>query len=138
MGLFRSADCRLSSSPKPINERYIVRLFRTIASLCLRLACPVIGIAMASSPLMAQGIITTLAGSPYSSGYSGDGGPAAAGTFSGIRTPAVDPAGNIYFVDNYRIRKIGTDGNVTTIAGTGVQGTSGDGGPAINASIGTV
>jgi hypothetical protein len=87
---------------------------------------------------MAQGIITTLAGSPYSSGYSGDGGPAAAATFSGIQTPALDSAGNIYFADGFRIRRIGSDGIVTTIAGNGTQGTSGDGGPALNATIGRV
>jgi hypothetical protein len=87
---------------------------------------------------MAQGVITTLAGSPYSSGYSGDGGPASAATFSGIQTPVVDSVGNIYFADANRIRRIGTDGNVTTIAGSSSAGVTGDGGPAVNASIGGV
>lgn len=115
-----------------------MRLNRAVASLYLRLAFPAIGIAIASSPGMAQGIITTFGGSPYSSGYSGDGGPAAAATFSGIQTPALDSAGNIYFTDGFRIRRIGSDGIVTTIAGNGTQGTSGDGGPALNATIGRV
>ena len=115
-----------------------MRLTRIESSLYLRLACLVIGIATASSPVMAQGITTTLAGSPYSTGFSGDGGPAAAATFSGISSPVVDSADNIYFADGNRIRRIGADGNVTTIAGNGVPGGSGDGGPALNASIGAV
>jgi hypothetical protein len=115
-----------------------VRLTKTVACLYSRLAYQAIGIAIAASPVMSQGIITTLAGSPTSCSYTGDGGPAAAATFCGIQTPATDSAGNIYFADSYRIRRIGTDGIVNTIAGNGTQGTSGDGGPALSATIGTV
>jgi uncharacterized protein (TIGR03437 family) len=83
-----------------------------------------------------KGLITTLTASVL--GYSGDGGPAknaAVNLPSGI---VVDPAGNLYFADrgNFRIRKIDTNGIITTVAGNGIAGFSGDGGPAINAQIG--
>ena len=50
---------------------------------------------------------------------------------------AVDAAGNLYIADygNYRIRKVSPDGTITTIAGNGTQGHSGDAGPAINAHL---
>ncbi len=84
-----------------------------------------------------SGIITTFAGtgSPFS---SGDGGPATAagiGIGSGI---CLDSDGNIYIgADNY-IRKVDTFGTITTIAGTGVPGYSGDGGIAATAQIATL
>jgi uncharacterized protein (TIGR03437 family) len=83
------------------------------------------------------GVSTLLAGGG-SVGFSGDGGPATQATVyfpSGI---AVDPAGNIYFVDkgNNRVRKIDTKGIITTYAGTGKAGFSGDGGPATSAQLG--
>jgi len=83
----------------------------------------------------AAGIITTVAGDGRR-GYSGDGGPATAaslnlnagiwGLYSG--GIAVDGAGNIYIADafNHRVRKVGVDGNIHTIAGNGVAGFSGD------------
>ncbi len=81
------------------------------------------------------GIITTSAGNGYSS-YSGDGGPATSAQLSASAV-AVDSAGNLYIADsdNYRIRKVSPDGVITTIAGTGTGGYSGDGGLAINAQI---
>ena len=84
----------------------------------------------------ALGIITTIVGG--GSGYSGDGGPAIAARVSGPRGVAVDGAGNVYFADsgNNRIRKIdAATGTIATIAGTGVHGFSGDGGPAVEAQI---
>jgi len=86
----------------------------------------------------AQGVITTLAGNAYACSFSGDGGPASAATLCNVAVPTGDAAGNIYFADNYRIRKIGPDGIINTIAGNGVSGSSGDGGPALSASIGIV
>ncbi|MEM7125161.1 MAG: hypothetical protein AAF702_02465 [Chloroflexota bacterium] len=80
-------------------------------------------------------IITTLAGNGFAD-YSGDGGPA---TNAGLQpfSVAVDSNGNVYFADklNHRVRKIDTNGIVTTIAGTGVAGYSGDGGNAITAQL---
>jgi len=83
------------------------------------------------------GIITTIAGN-NTAGYSGDGGPA---TNAELGMPAgvyVDKPGNVYIADlgSGTIRKIDATSNIiTTVAGTGVQGFSGDGGPATNAQL---
>ena len=80
------------------------------------------------------GTITTIAGTGSSSD-SGDGGPAtSAGVFP--NSVAVDSAGNVYIGSYARVRKIATDGIITTVAGTGVGGYSGDDGPATSAQIG--
>ncbi len=67
--------------------------------------------------------VTTIAGSG-TGGYSSDGGPTIAARLSSPGGIAVAADGTIYFADkdNYRVRRIGTDGIVTTIAGTGVLG----------------
>ncbi len=82
------------------------------------------------------GIITTIAGNG-TAGYTGDGGPATAAEFSIPGYFRIDPAGNIIVADNgnQRVRKINTSGIVSTIAGTGVSGFSGDGGMATAAKI---
>lgn len=84
----------------------------------------------------AAGIITTIAGNG-TWGYSGDGGLATQSQLAYPCKVAVDDAGNVYIPDseNHRIRKVSTTGIITTIAGTGVQGYSGDGGPATSAQI---
>src|ERR1017187_7479737 len=66
----------------------------------------------------------------------GDGGPALAAQFSNIQGIAVDRLGNLYLsdTDHHRVRKVSA-GTVTTIAGTGVAGFSGDGGSALNAQL---
>jgi sugar lactone lactonase YvrE len=86
--------------------------------------------------ISAKGIITTVAGTGIC-GYSGDGGPAKSAM---IRFPiglVFDGKGNLLFSDvgNSRIRKISTSGTITTIAGNGTSGYSGDGGLAIRASL---
>jgi sugar lactone lactonase YvrE len=83
-----------------------------------------------------DGTINTVAGNG-TKGYGGDGGPA---TIAKLNTPtgvAVDAAGNVYVADyqNGRIRKVSSDGSISTAAGTGVIGYSGDGGPAASAQI---
>jgi hypothetical protein len=82
------------------------------------------------------GLITTVAGNG-SYGAAGDGSPAVSATFSDVTGIALDAAGNLYIADssNRRIRKLTPGGIVTTFAGTGVQGSSGDGGQAINATL---
>jgi sugar lactone lactonase YvrE len=92
-----------------------------------------------------NGIITTCAGNgakgPYLIGtYSGDGGPATNAGFSNPAAVAADAAGNVFIADafNYRIRKVGTNGIVNTVAGNGLRAFAGDGGAATNASIGLV
>ncbi|MFT3823074.1 MAG: gliding motility-associated C-terminal domain-containing protein [Chitinophagaceae bacterium] len=85
------------------------------------------------------GIITAFAGSD-SYGYAGDGGQATQALFKFVFAICGDDAGNIYATEysGHRIRKINVaTGIVTTIAGTGTSGYSGDGGPAINAQINT-
>lgn len=76
-----------------------------------------------------SGIITTIAGTGVG-GFQGDGGQASAARINGPRTFAVSSTGVIYFVDyaNLRIRRIGLDGVITTVAGTGRSTLSGDGG----------
>ncbi len=82
------------------------------------------------------GIITTIAGTG-TSGYSGDGGNATAAQMYNPGSIVIDGSGNLYFIDalNFRIRKINTSGIITTFAGTGTAGYSGDGGMAALANI---
>lgn len=76
------------------------------------------------------GIITTIAGTGQS-GYSGDGGPAAAAKLQLSQGITIDSVGNLYFADNAAyVRKISTDGTISTIAGNGSGIPTGDGGPA--------
>ncbi len=81
------------------------------------------------------GVISTVAGTGLP-GFSGDGGPATSATFLCTNVVA-DSAGNLYLADslNNRIRKIDTSGIITTVAGSGQQGYSGDGGPATSAKL---
>ncbi len=82
-------------------------------------------------------IITTVIGSG-SSGYSGDGGPAINATFTGLGNLAFNSAGDLYIDDyyNYVVRKVDhITGIITTIAGNGTSGYSGDGGPATSAQF---
>jgi uncharacterized protein (TIGR03437 family) len=82
------------------------------------------------------GIISTIAGSGVE-GFSGDGGAATAAKLALPTTVVADRAGNIYFGDvfNNRVRKVAPDGTITTFAGTGSLGFSGDGGPATKAQL---
>jgi sugar lactone lactonase YvrE len=84
----------------------------------------------------AAGIITTIAGDG-STAYGGDGGPATAAQMYMPNTVVIDVAGNLYIADevNNRIRKVNTAGIISTIAGVGTAGYSGDGGPAIAAQL---
>lgn len=83
-----------------------------------------------------SGIITTIAGTGVF-GYSGDGGPATRAKLNGPMGIFVDTRNNIYLADigNQRIRKIDTAGIITTIAGNGELGFSGDGGLATQAKF---
>ena len=82
-----------------------------------------------------DGIITTVAGNGTAS-FSGDGGPATSATFSFPQGVAVGPDGSLYIVasSNARIRRVGPDGIITTVAGGGTAGL-GDGGPATSAQL---
>lgn len=84
----------------------------------------------------ASGIITTFAGNG-SRGYSGDNGPANAAQLNTPEGLCVSPAGDVYICDyaDNRIRKVDASGIITTIAGNGHQGYSGDGNLAIYAQL---
>lgn len=82
------------------------------------------------------GILSRFAGNG-SSGYSGDGGPAidaqlSLNVYCGM---AIDSMGNVYFSDGSVVRKVDVAGIITTVAGNGSQGYSGDGGPATAAQL---
>jgi len=83
-----------------------------------------------------SGIITTYAGIG-SSGLTGDGGPATAAKLQNIWGIALDDVGNLYIteISGQRIRKVSTSGIITTIAGNGAAGYTGDGGPATAATL---
>ena len=85
----------------------------------------------------ADGPITTLSGTGEY-GYGGDGGPAGDAQLKNPHGVAADGSGNVYIADtfNYRIRKVDSSGVITTVAGTGESGFSGDGGPSARARLG--
>ena len=84
----------------------------------------------------AGGVISTIAGTG-TAGFSGDGGPATLAQLNSVTSLALDAAGNVYIADpyNYRIRKVTTDGIISTVGGNGIAGFSGDGGPATSAQL---
>jgi gliding motility-associated-like protein len=83
-----------------------------------------------------QGIISTIAGNG-TIGYSGDGGPANLARLNHPIDLAIDKAGNIYIADkeNKVVRKVNTSGIISTVAGNGMAGYTGDGGPATAAQL---
>ncbi|MCB4792090.1 MAG: carboxypeptidase regulatory-like domain-containing protein [Elusimicrobia bacterium] len=84
----------------------------------------------------AAGIITAFAGTG-AEGYSGDGGPATSAMIYRPCGIAVDVTGNVYIADSYnnRVRKVDSSGIITTFAGNGSMGYSGDGGSATSAAL---
>ncbi len=84
------------------------------------------------------GIITTVAGNG-AQGYSGDTGPATGAMLNGPEGVAVDGAGNLYITDtlNAVVREVTPGGTITTLAGSGIDGYSGDSGLAGNAQLGS-
>ncbi len=84
----------------------------------------------------ASGIISTVAGSA-TCGFAGDGGPATSAGLDGPWGVAIDSAGNLYIAtgSDARIRKVSPGGTITTYAGTGTGGFTGDGGPALQAEL---
>ena len=86
---------------------------------------------------MPDWMMTTVVGTGEK-GFAGDGGPAAQALLNGPFDVAFDAAGNLYFSDtfNCRIRRVDArSGVITTIAGNGDKGYSGDGGPATQAAL---
>ena len=83
-----------------------------------------------------DGVLTIVAGTAQA-GYGGDGGPATAALLNSVNVLAVDARGNLFIADgaNNRVRRVDEFGTITTVAGTGVAGFSGDGGPATQARL---
>ena len=86
-----------------------------------------------------NGVISTVAGTGVA-GFSGDGGAATDARFSSPYDVVSDPDGSWLVADGYnrRIRRIAANGTVTTVAGTGTWGNTGDGGPPTSATLSTV
>jgi uncharacterized protein (TIGR03437 family) len=84
-----------------------------------------------------SGTITTVAGNGIP-GYTGDGGPATSAEVDYPEDVAVDASGNLFIADMYRIRKVSASGTITTIAGNGKPGFSGDGGQATSAELSAI
>ncbi len=82
-----------------------------------------------------DGVISTVAGSAW--GYGGDGGPATSARLYLPDGVTVDAAGNLFIADSAgcRIRRVTPAGIISTVAGKGVLGSSGDGGPATSAQL---
>jgi DNA-binding beta-propeller fold protein YncE len=125
-------------------------LIRTIVGTCVvELDSPcapgVQPVACPGSDKLACGDLATECAKPCTPGYGGDGGPARQARLGQPYGQAADPAGRVAYdhagnlliadTDNNRIRKVDTAGIITTLAGTGVGGYSGDGGPANQAQI---
>ena len=85
----------------------------------------------------ASGVINTIAGTGGSAGFSGDGGPATSALLDSPVGIAFDSSGNLYFADigDYVVREINTAGVISTAAGNGTAGNSGDNGPATSAEL---
>jgi uncharacterized protein (TIGR03437 family) len=82
------------------------------------------------------GVVSTAAGNGIEN-YSGDGGPATAAQMNTPSNMVLDAVGNLYIADsaNNRVRRVSPGGVIVTVAGTGVAGYSGDGGPAAGAML---
>ena len=82
------------------------------------------------------GIITTIAGNGTEA-YAGDGGPGPSASLYMPQGVSVDASGNVFIGDsgNERIRKVSPDGTISTVAGNGTFGYSGDGGAALGAQL---
>ncbi len=93
--------------------------------------------AVSGAVVLVSGVINTVAGDG-TAGYSGDGGPATSAEFNSPDNVTVDSAGNLYIADYYnnRIRKVtASTGDISTVAGNGTQGYSGNGGLATSAEL---
>ncbi|MCP4702256.1 MAG: hypothetical protein GY862_36165 [Gammaproteobacteria bacterium] len=92
---------------------------------------------LASVAVRAELVISVVAGNGVA-GYNGDGLSAAETMLNNPELTAIDAAGNLYIADsgNYRVRKLDRQGIISTLAGAGIDGYGGDGGPATDALLG--
>src|SRR5690349_5326202 len=84
--------------------------------------------------LSSSSIISTFAGTAWK--FQGDGGPAVDAPLSSFSQLSTDPQGNVIFADfgNHLVSRLNADGTITVLAGNGIEGFSGDRGPALSAS----
>ncbi|MDQ3946128.1 MAG: NHL repeat-containing protein [Actinomycetota bacterium] len=125
----------LNRRPKHTSPR-TRRVAALLATGLMALGAAASGAVTGSDP----GTITSVAGATVDSrqyGFSGDGGPASSAQLYHPRAIAFDRAGNAFVADtlNQRIRRIDTEGTITTVAGNGMEGFGGDGGPALQATM---
>jgi trimeric autotransporter adhesin len=94
-------------------------------------------LALTGAAFAQQQFITTVAGSPGGGGFAGDGGLAVQAQLSAPGSVAMDANGNLYIADvqNQRIRKVSSDGIITTVAGNGQRGFTPDGVNATDAAL---
>jgi len=114
-------------------HRYIRRGMLKVTTLTFGLLCTIVS----PTGLTHAQTISTVAGNG-TAGFSGDGGPATSAEMDNPTGVAVDSSGNIYFADpdNQRIRKVtASTGHMSTVAGNGTYGFSGDGGAATSAEL---
>src|ERR1051326_6029592 len=97
----------------------------------------VVLLGLSASDAFGQANVISTAAGTGTAGYTGDGGPATAAELNTPFGVAVDAAGNFYIAEwsNHRVRKVDTSGVITTIAGIGIAGFGGDGGPATEAAL---
>lgn len=128
----------LSSGALAVPDLNIGQISKLNMAYALVVGQNVEGLGNAWAELLGHRVLaaTTLAGSGVTDS-GGDGGPAIEGEFYRLKGVTMDKAGNIYLADegNHRIRKISPDGKLSTYAGTGDRGWSGDDGPAKDAKL---
>jgi len=110
---------------------------RSLLALALKvILVPVVGVLSPSAADAPVAIIQTVAGNGRSA-FSGDNGAATTASLSEPFGVAADAIGNLFIADtsNHRVRKIDTSGIISTVAGNGTEGYSGDGGPAARAHL---
>jgi uncharacterized protein (TIGR03437 family) len=128
-------DRVLPWSPAPVRSTELGEVFAAVSDksgnvyLALAQLCQVARV----SP---DGMLTVVAGNGRA-GYSGDGGPAIQASINAPQALAFDADGNLLIADTHgnRVRKVTPDGIITTLAGTGEGGYSGEGGPASAAAL---
>jgi sugar lactone lactonase YvrE len=108
----------------------------TLIPLTTLIACSICVAANLTGGASTDLIIQTVAGTGVP-GFSGDGGPASEARLDSPAAVAIDGSGNLYIADvrNHRIRRVDTEGTISTVAGNGAAGFGGDGGPAVQAQL---
>jgi len=139
MSSWHNSRVQVSFSLTWFSSKHLVGPMRSLLALAL-MVIPVLvmGVLSPSAADTPVAIIQTAAGNGTSA-FSGDNGAAAKASLSEPFGVAVDAVGNLYIADtsNHRIRKVDTSGMITTVAGNGTEGFSGDGGPATSATLNT-